>query len=148
MDNNSRLKKATGMGVISLYLYCHDKSNDMYGVYVSLSPPIQFCPLPNQNFEKMPKILQILRNPGSRIRVGFSRFSWGSNHFINEIPCHIKQYNMDNQAQHSEVLKIIMFCQNSRLKIKHPRAWNMSGYWHISEKKYGISVNLTFDDLW
>ena len=35
-----------------------------YGVYIALSGPIQFCPLPYQNFEKTPKILQILQNPG------------------------------------------------------------------------------------
>ena len=47
----------------------------------------------------MPKILQILRNPGSRIRMGFCRFSWGSNHFIKEISCNIKHYNMDNKVR-------------------------------------------------
>ena len=52
---------------------------------------------------KMPKILEILRNPGSKIRVGFCLFSWGSKHFINEISCHIRHYSMDNQAQYSEV---------------------------------------------
>ena len=39
---------------------------------------------------KMSKILQILRNPGSKIRVGFCPFSRGLNNFIEEIPCHIK----------------------------------------------------------
>ena len=52
---------------------------------------------------KMPKILQILQKPVSRIGVGFCHFSWGSNHFIEEFPCHVKHYNMDNQAQYSEV---------------------------------------------
>ena len=52
---------------------------------------------------KMSKILQILRNPGSRIRVCFYRFSLGSNHFIKEIHCHIKQHDIDNPAQYSEV---------------------------------------------
>ena len=74
-----------------------------YGVFITLSHPIQFCHLTNQKSRKMPKILQILRNPGSKIRVGFYRFSWGSNHVIKEIPCHIKHYIMDNQAQNSEI---------------------------------------------
>ena len=51
--------------------------------------------------KKMSKILEILRNLGSRIRVGFCRFPWGSDHFIKEIPCYIKHYSMVNQAQYS-----------------------------------------------
>ena len=74
-----------------------------YGVYITLLRPIQFCLLPNQNFEKNVQDPQILWNTGCKIRVGFSRFSWGSNHFIDEIPCHITHYSMDNQAQYSEV---------------------------------------------
>ena len=49
----------------------------------------------------MPKILEILWNPGSKIPVGFCRSSWGSNYFIKEIPCYITHYSMDNQAQYS-----------------------------------------------
>ena len=71
---------------------------------------------------KMTKILQILWNPEPRIRVGFCRFSWGSNHFINEIPCHIKHYNMDYQAQLSEVPYIIMHdLRELAFKDKTPR---------------------------
>ena len=63
---------------------------------------------------KMPEILKILRNPGSKIRVGFCRFPWGSNNFIEDIPCHIQHYSMelDNQARYSKASKIIVFCQN------------------------------------
>ena len=77
---------------------------------------------------KMPKILQILRNSGSKIRADFCQISWGSNHFIKVIPCHTAHYRMDNQAPYSEVPWIIMLYQHSnwRLKIKRPRAWNMS----------------------
>ena len=52
-----------------------------YGVYIPISHPIHCFPLPNQNFEKMPKILQILRNPGSRIRVGFLPICMGFKSF-------------------------------------------------------------------
>ena len=83
-----------------------------YGVYIPLLRPIQFRLQTNKNFEKMPKNLQILMNPGSKIRVGFCRSSWGSNHFIKEIPCHITHYRMENQAQYSEAPQIIMFCNN------------------------------------
>ena len=80
----------------------------------------------------MPNILQILRNSGSKTRVGFCRFWLGSNHFIKEIPCHIAHYSLNNQARYLEVQQIIMFCQNWRLKIKRLRAWNMRGiYWCI-----------------
>ena len=75
---------------------------------------------------KMSKILEILWNPGSRIRVGFCRFAWGSYNFIKKIHCYIKHFNMVNQAQYSEAPKIIMFCNNCRLNIKRPRAWNVS----------------------
>ena len=74
-----------------------------YGAYIPLSRPSQFCLLPNPNFQKMPKILRILRSSESKIRAGFCRFSWGSSYFIKEVPCHIPHYNMDNQAQYSKV---------------------------------------------
>ena len=58
---------------------------------------------------KMPKILEILPNLGSRIPVFFCLFPFGLNAFIKEIPGYMKRYNMDNQAQYSEVTQIIMF---------------------------------------
>ena len=74
-----------------------------YGVYILLYSQFNFVLYQTKNSRKMPKILKILWNHGSRIRVGFCRFPWGSNNFIKEIPCHIKHFNMDNQAQYSEV---------------------------------------------
>ena len=57
-----------------------------YGYYVTLSCPIQFCLLSNQNFE-MPKILQILRNPGSKIPWVLPIFMvFKSFHQINPLP--------------------------------------------------------------
>ena len=47
---------------------------------------------------KIPKILQILRNPESKILVGFYRFSWGLNHSMKQIPCHITHYSMNRQS--------------------------------------------------
>ena len=34
LANNSRLKRATGMGVVSLWLYCHNESTDMSMSYL------------------------------------------------------------------------------------------------------------------
>ena len=53
-----------------------------YGVYVFLSRPIQFCLLTNYNFEKNAQDPADPAEPWIIIRVGFCRFSWGSNHFI------------------------------------------------------------------
>ena len=69
------------------------------GVYIPLSRPIQFRPLPNQNFEEN------TQDPGDSVEPwiqdpsGFLQISWGFNRFVKGIPCHIKHYNMDNQAQ-------------------------------------------------
>ena len=35
---------------------------------------------------------------GSKIRVGFCQFSWDSNHFIKEIPCHIGTASWHGQS--------------------------------------------------
>ena len=60
-----------------------------------------------------------------KIREGFWRFSCGSNHFIKN--CLIKHYTHHGQSGTIlEVPRHNMFCQNRRLKIKRPRAWNMS----------------------
>ena len=74
-----------------------------YGVYIPLLCPIQFCPLTKQNFLKNAQDPACPAEPGSRIRVGFCRFSRGSNNFIQENPCHIQSYSIDNQVQYSEV---------------------------------------------
>ena len=58
-------------------------------VYIPISRPIQFYFFQTKISRKMPKILQNLWYPGSKIQVGFCRFSWGSKHFIEEIPCPI-----------------------------------------------------------
>ena len=58
---------------ISVFIYC---------IHFHISHPIQFCPLPHQYFEKVPKILLGSRNPGPGIRIDFCPFSWGSNHSI------------------------------------------------------------------
>ena len=55
----------------------------------------------------------------------FCRFSWGSTHFIKEIPCHT-HYSMDNQAQYSvdhHVLPELTFTNKSPC-----RAWSMSDH--------------------
>ena len=74
-----------------------------YGAYILLSRPIQFCPFPNQYFEKNSQNPADPAEPWIQDPSGFFRFSWGSNHVVKEIPCHIKRYNVDNQAQYSEV---------------------------------------------
>ena len=73
-----------------------------YGVYIPCPTRFNSVLYQTKISTKLLKILQILRNPLSRIRVGFCQFAWGSNHFIEKIPYHITHYNMDNQAQYSE----------------------------------------------
>ena len=60
--------------------------------------------------------------PGSK---GILPIFMGTNHSIKETTSLTEDYNIDYQAQYSEVPEHIMFCQNRCLKIKYPSAWKM-----------------------
>ena len=97
-----------------------------YYVYILLSHTNQFCRSLAKVSRKVSRILPGSRNSGSSIRDSFCPFSWDSKHFIKRKLPVMKDYNMDNQAQYSAVPWHIMLCHNRYLKIKRPRAWNMS----------------------
>ena len=92
------------------------------------SRPIQFCPLPNHNFEKNARNLGEPAEPWIQNPSGFLPIFMEFKSFHEKIPCHIKHYSMDKHAQYSQVPHIIMFCQKRPLKIKCPRTWNMYGH--------------------
>ena len=101
-----------------------------YGVYIRLSRPIlyQTCLLPNQNFEKNAQYPADPAEPWIQDPSVFWSFWWGSKQLIKEIPWNITHNNMDKQVQYSKAPQIIMSCQNWRLEIKRPRAWNSYVY--------------------
>ena len=53
-----------------------------YDVYIPLHVRFNSVLYQTKISRKLPKILEILRNAGSKIRVCFCQFSWGSNNFI------------------------------------------------------------------
>ena len=79
--------------------------------------------------EKCPRSCRSFRTLDPRSKWGFADFHGVQIIASQKSPviCNIIT-SMDNQAQCSEVLQITLLCQNRRLKIKRPRAWNMSAH--------------------